>query len=283
MSAAVSFDRVQHMIRVPGQLDGDPYQFLVDTGIGITIVSSAVAGRPDVQPTGETFTGRRMSGQAVEVPLVRLPRLDVGGYTVDAHVAGVADLGDPDGPNGFAGILGPGLFDQHVVTTDPRTMTLTVQPAEGFDADGFEIPLAMRHTGPAVDPFTRLILPSGREVLVEVDTGSEFLILDTRFMADCGVQIDDPGVTTKTGTDETGYQWTRRWATANGEVYLPAAPQTAQAQPRVQFQDIIYDGLIGTDYLERYRVSFDVSGSRLVLSPQAADPHDGDGDSSGRN
>src|SRR3954452_2264040 len=103
MSAAVSFDRVQHMIRVPVQLAGDPYQFLVDTGIGITIVSSAVAGRPDVQPTGETFTGRRMSGQAVEVPLVRLPRLDVGGYTVDAHVAGVADLGDPDGPNGFAG------------------------------------------------------------------------------------------------------------------------------------------------------------------------------------
>jgi hypothetical protein len=283
MSAAVSFDRVQHMIRVPVQLAGDPYQFLVDTGVGITIVSSAIASRSDVQPISETFTGRRMSGQDVEVPLVRLPRLDLGGYTVDAHIAGVADLGDPDGPNGFAGILGLDLFDRHVVTTDPQTMTFTVQSAESFDADGFEIPLAMRRAGPAVDPFTRLVLPSGREVLVEVDTGSEYLILDTRFMADCGLQIDDPGMTTKTGTDETGYQWTRRWATAHGEVYLAAAPSTAQAQPLVQFQDIIHDGLIGTDYLERYRMSVDVSGSRLVLSPQAADRPGGDRDGSDRN
>jgi hypothetical protein len=117
-----------------------------------------------------------------------------------------------------------------------------------------------------VDPFTQLILPSGREIVVEVDTGSHHLILDTRFMADCGVGVEDPDVDTKTGTDETGYQWTRRWATAHGSVHLAAAPQTAQADPRVQFQDIIYDGLIGSEYLERYRLHLDVAGSRIILS-----------------
>jgi hypothetical protein len=116
------------------------------------------------------------------------------------------------------------------------------------------------------------VLPSGRQVQVEVDTGSANLILDTRFMPDCGVRIGGPGVTTKTGTDETGYHWTRHWATIYGEIYFAAAPQTAQAQAPVQFQDIIHDGLVGTDYLQRYRVTLDVSGSRLVLSPRTANP-----------
>ncbi len=264
----VAFDRVQHLVRVPVQLGGVRYQFLVDTGIGVTVVSSAIAARSDIAATGGSFAARRMSGQSVEVDLVRLPLLDLAGYTVDGHVAGVADLGDIDGPNGFAGILGPGFFEDHVVTTDSRAMTLTVRPSEGFDETGAEVPVDIRRHGPSVDPFTTLILPSGREVVVEVDTGSNNLILDTRFLADCGIDIDD-AVTAKTGVDETGYHWTRRWATAKGEVHLAAAPQTAQAQPRVQFQDIIHDGLIGTDYLERYRLHFDVTGARMILSPHA--------------
>lgn len=110
------------------------------------------------------------------------------------------------------------------------------------------------------------MLPNGREICVEVDTGSGNLILDTRLMPDCGVRIGDTGVTTKTGTDETGHPWTRHWATVSGKVHLAAAPETAQAGARVQFQDIIHDGLVGADYLDRYRTSFDLSGARLVLS-----------------
>jgi hypothetical protein len=265
--AEVTFDRVQHLVRVPVLVGGVRYPFLVDTGIGVMVVSSAIAARPDVQPIGESYTGRRMSGQEVPVDLVRLPTVDLAGYAIDGHLAGVADLGETDGPNGFAGIIGPGFFEHHVVTTDAQTMTLTVRPAEDFDEKGFEIPLDIRRTSASVDPFVTLVLPSGREVVVEVDTGSNNLILDSRFMAECGVNPDDEGVVTKTGVDETGYHWTRRWATIAGTVHLAAAPQTVQAAPRVQFQDIIHDGLIGTDYLERYRLTFDVTGARMILSP----------------
>jgi hypothetical protein len=273
----VSFDRVEHLVRVPVELAGDRYRFLVDTGIGVCVVCSAVAARPDVQWTGETFAGQRMSGQAVQTPLVRLPQLKLGEYTVEAHVACVADLGPVDGPAGFAGILGPGFFGNHVVTTDPDAMRLTVQTSASFqEHNGHEIPLEIRRHGLSVDPFATLVLPSGRHVRVEVDTGSGNLILDTRFMPDCGVSIDGPDVVTKTGTDETGYRWTRHWATVSGTVYLATAPQTAQTAARVQFQDIIHDGLVGTDYLERYRVTLDVSGARLILSPRnspTSSPH----------
>jgi len=266
----VPFDRVQHLIRVCVDVAGDSYRFLVDTGIGVTVVSSVVASRADVQPTGETFTAERMSGQAVETPLVRLPPLTLGSHTVDGHLAAVADLGEVDGPAGFAGILGLGFFEKRTVTTDPDTMTLTVQPAAAFAEQGFEIPLDVRRDGVSVDPFVSLVLPGGREISVEVDTGSGNLILDTRFMAECGARIGDPTVTTRTGIDETGHEFTRHWATISGPIHLAAAPETAQTAPRVQFQDIIHDGLVGTDYLERYRFTVDVSGARMILSPRSA-------------
>ncbi|MGW6282823.1 hypothetical protein [Kribbella sp. NPDC055071] len=75
-------------------------------------------------------------------------------------------------------------------------------------------------------------------------------------------------MTTRTGTDETGYEWSRRWATISGSVWLAAAPETAQVSPRVLFQDIIHEGLVGTSYLGRYRMSVDVTGARLVLGPR---------------
>jgi len=214
-------------------LGGDRYRLLVDTGIGVTVVSSLVGARADVEWSDDTFTARRMSGQTISSPLVQLPGAKLGGYTVDAHVACVADLGQVDGPDGFAGILGLDFFDDHTITIDPDASSLTVPPADGFPtAGGYEIPLDVRRDSVSVDPFATLVLPSGREVCVEIDTGSDNLILDTRFMPDCGVQAHDPDVITKTGTDETGYRWTRHWATVAGEVYLASAPKTAQAAAR---------------------------------------------------
>jgi predicted aspartyl protease len=73
----VAFDRVAHLVRVPVQLGGDELNFLVDTGIGVTVVNERLAVRADVERLDESYAGRRMSGQLVEAPLVRLPALSV--------------------------------------------------------------------------------------------------------------------------------------------------------------------------------------------------------------
>jgi len=103
--------------------------------------------------------------------------------------------------------------------------------------------------GFSADPFVELVLPSGRTILVEVDTGSDCLILDSRVMAECGLEVGGPGVTVREG-----------------------APETAQDAPKVIFQEIIHDGLVGSDHLYRYRFSFDLAGSRLVLTPLGGSP-----------
>jgi hypothetical protein len=257
--ATVTFDRSAHLLRVPVRLAGETRRFLIDTGIGVTVVSSDIGARSDVTALGQTYAGRRMSGQLVEAPLVRLPEVAVGGYRATDRVAGVFDLGTE-----FDGILSPGFFEPYALTIDPVERTLTIGDAP---TDGVTVPIDVHRDGPSVDSFVPLVLPSGRRITVEVDTGSEALILDTRFIADCGLSPDDPAIETETGTDETGYDWTRRHATAEGSVHLADAPQTAHDAPRVIFQDIIHDGLVGTGYLERFRLTVDFAGERLILAP----------------
>jgi hypothetical protein len=264
--ATVAFDRVAHLIRVPVRLGGDELHFLVDTGIGVTVVNERLSARSDVEPLGETYAGRRMSGQLVEAPLVRLPTLAVGDYAVDGQVAASVDLGD-----GFDGILGPAFFADRIVTTDPAAGTFTVHEP-GQTVGGVEVPVEVHRDGFSADPFVQLVLPSGRTVLVEVDTGSECLILDSRFMAECGLEVGGPGVTAREGVDETGHPYVRYDAMLAGAVHLKAAPETAQDAPKVIFQEIIHDGLVGSEYVYRYRFSFDLAGARLLLGPLSESP-----------
>jgi Aspartyl protease len=263
---SVAFDKVAHLIRVPVRLGDDELHFLVDTGIGVTVVNERLSARPDVEALGETYAGRRMSGQLVEAPLVRLPTLAVGDYAVDGHEAVSVDLGD-----GFDGILGPSYFADRIVTTDPEAGTFIVHD-EGEHVDGIEVPLDIHRDGRSADPFVELVLPGGRTVLVEVDTGSDCLILDTGFMAECGLEVGGPGVSSREGVDETGQSYVRHDATLTGAVHLKSAPETAQDAPRVIFQEIVHDGLVGSEYLYRYRFSFDLAGQRMVLAPLSESP-----------
>ncbi|QIG43239.1 hypothetical protein G5V58_11160 [Nocardioides anomalus] len=251
-----------HLVRLRARLGDDERLFLVDTGIGVSVVSSPLAQRADAEPLGTTYAGRRMSGQVVEAPLVRLPPLSVGDYAVAGHVAAVADLGDD-----FDGILGPAFFGDRTVTTDVAAATFTVHEP-GAQIEGIVVPLEVHRDEHTADPFVELVLPSGRTVLVEVDTGSDRLILDSRFLTECGLSADDERVSSREGVDETGFAYVRHDATLPGSVHLAAAPETAQASPRVMFQDIVHDGLVGSEFLYRYRFSFDLAGERLVLGPR---------------
>ncbi len=261
-STSVPFDRVGHLTRVLVTVAGEEVPFLVDTAIGVTVVSTRLAGRLGLPALGTSFSERRMSGQVVTAPLVRVSSLSLGDLEIAEQDAGVVDLDSADVP-AFEGILGLGCFEEHAVTTDPDAMTLTIGPT-GSVTGGERVPLEIRRDGPSIAPYARLTLPDGQSITVEVDTGSGALILDARFVDRGDITLDD--VETTTGVDETGYMWTRRRGVLSGAVHLDGAPHTSHVSPAVIVQDIIHDGLIGTDYLERFRYTIDVAEGCAVLA-----------------
>ena len=272
-SESVPFERYRggHVITVPVRLaDSVPARFVLDTGIGLPIVSAALARREGWPETGATGSGRRMSGQLVSAPLVRIPSISIGSLRRENVLAGMLDLGTFLPPeSGIEGFLAPSVFEPWPFAIN--SVTGTVRLLRGDDAGaplgvGVEAPVFRHREGDGISYFLDLRLPSGSIARVEIDTGTDSLILHTRYMRELGVDPGRAGVVERHGEDETGHAYTRWFATVRGAFRVAAAPSICQNDPAVMFQEIIYDGLIGDAFLRSYDVTYDLARSRLIFA-----------------
>jgi hypothetical protein len=249
----VPFESLLHFVIVPVTLNGVETHFILDSGIGPTFVRDHAAA----VPTGETVTGKRMSGQEVAFGMGHVERLEFGGYAVaDAEVA-LLDMNLPPELDHIGGIFGLTFFSTTPLTVDYPGRTVYVGSRDGASLD-----VALVHEARGITMQLPLTLPTGESIPVELDMGSDRLILDERFVAlGAGERevVED--------VDETGHSFTRTFfERLPGRIHLTDAPELAQDDPPVMFQKIIYDGLLGTDFLKSYAVTFDAPGSRIVLS-----------------
>jgi hypothetical protein len=243
-------------------------RFLLDTGIGVTVVSKGLAGQVATVPTSEVATGRRMSGQEIASPIDLLPSLQLGGQVWHDLKVATLDLGGLHPMlSSFGGILSLGPFERLPFTLDSQRLelrlhsdgTLPAPPEPAYE----EAPLEVRRNGPDVSAFVDLEIPSGATARVEVDSGSESLILHDRFMTALGVLPGGASVRSAEGEDETGFRFVRHFARVEGEVRLKGTTSVRQRNPSVMFQRIIYDGLLGDDFLRRFNVTFDLARARI--------------------
>ncbi len=248
MPVSTPFRSVAHLVLVPVRVNGVDASFVIDSGIGLTLLSRATADRAGVTTNGATFTGQRMSGQAVTTPLATLSSLAFDELELRDHTVGVLDL---DGPDEIDGFLSLAFFAETPFTVDYARSEVRLGSAEGTVVD-----LELEVEGPAVTAFAPLTLPDASQVRVEVDMGSDCLILDESFA--------QGELRTVEGTDETGHSYVRRFGELAGRISL--GDDLWQDDPKVMFQAIRYDGLIGDDFLRRYTVTFDIPGSRMVFS-----------------
>ena len=271
-SDSVPFERYQggHVITVPAIVgDSTPTRLALDTGIGVNVVSAGLCRRLGFVPTGGTYSGRRMSGQRISAPLTRVSSISVDSLRQENIVAGMFDLNAffPEG-SGIEGFLSPQFFEPWPFALNSLTKTVRIDHGEPgpIRPHAVEVPLTIQRDGPSVELFVDLRLPGGAIATVEVDTGSDDLILDTRFMKELGVDADRADVRKATGTDETGHQYARYFTHLHGPVSLAAAPSIGQRNPAVMFQKIIYDGLLGDAFLRSFDVTFDLAGRRLLFA-----------------
>jgi len=267
VSVPVSY--VGHAMRVPVTIDGNINTHLIfDTGIGVTVLLKSFSDSLNLKSHGQ-FTGKRMSGQAVTIPLTKLESLEVAGQQLKTPVVGSIELDLPPIFKGTEGFFGLRQFENAAVTLDYKNNLLIAETSDSLKTrleNGAAVPVELDNDGPSLGVIAKLVLPNGKVIHVEVDTGSDTLILNEKFMPELGFKIGSPDITTKTGKDETGHTFSRHFGQIKGAIRLEGAGGAEQAGPKVMFQKIIYDGLIGYDYFKNFVVTYDLPNKRLIIA-----------------
>lgn len=271
--STVPFRYLHHLVTVPVLVAGTETTFVLDSGIGLTLVSSSLAAAIGCELTGSTYTGRRMSGQQVTIPLGSLDSLTVGTHRRADIVVGVFDIAGLEGVEGF---LSLDYFRSTPLTIDYRAGVVVLEDADTMAARAeMGVPVAVRleqdaHSTSAFLPFQ---VTGHGPISVEVDMGSDSLILNRALAADLGVDLSAAKTRCAQGRDETGHDYTRHFTQINGRVSVAGAPAIGQDDPEVMFQEIIYDGLVGDAFLRNFTVTFDLRGSRMIFAfPQNCEP-----------
>ncbi len=269
MTSSVPLDYLAHFTTVPVRLGDIETRFIFDTGIGVNLISESLAQRVGCVPDGTSFTGRRMSGQEVTTPMGTLASVRLGDFSQESVPAGIFDLSEAAGLDQVEGFLSLSFFRSVPVTVDYPAGHMVVEDEYSADrraTSGISVPVTVHHDGPATDIYLALELPGGTSVTVEVDSGSDTLILDERLADGLGVDLRSERVRKVAGTDETGNSFSRYFTRLSGDISATAAPLVRQADPDVMFQKIIYDGLIGNGFLSRFAVTYDLARGRVIFA-----------------
>ena len=168
------------------------------------------------------------------------------------------------------GFLSLAFFEATPFTVDYAREAVVVESPAAVDErarNGSVVAVRVERDGPSVDAFMQLGLPGGSAIEVEIDMGSDSLILDERLAAVVGVDLDHDDMRRVEGRDETDNPYTRSFTRLDGTIHAAGAPSVAHPDPTVMFQRIIYDGLVGDAFLRRFTVTYDVPGERVIFGP----------------
>lgn len=124
----IPFERRGTAVLIPGRVNGQLIgYFILDTGATFTTVSRAVADRLGVFVGGSSVRLATANG-AIQVPLVLLDELEVGG-AIARHVAAVVhDL--PSLPTNVVGLLGLSFLDRFRVSLNLASGVLILEAGE---------------------------------------------------------------------------------------------------------------------------------------------------------
>jgi hypothetical protein len=269
MTSAVPVEYAAHCLVIPVRVCGIETRFVFDTGIGLNLISEDLAARVGCGPDGSTFTGRRMSGHDVTVPLGSLSSLQVGARLMRDVPVGIFDMRALAGLGDVGGFVSLSCFRMAPVTVDYQAGLLVLEDEASLAqraAAGTPVTAHVRYDGCSTALMLSMDLPNGEPVLAEVDTGSDVLILNESRAGDAGVDLRGEKTRKVRGTDETGNEFVRYFTELPGDVQVSGAPSVRMARPRVMFQQIIHDGLVGDQFLRNFTTTYDLARARMIFA-----------------
>jgi hypothetical protein len=235
-----------------------PYRFALDTGAaGGGRISPALAQALDLPTVGEVMSGDPSGKNRETLKVVSVGSLTVGGATFRDVRLTVRELPRRPGSaaSEFEGVLGIGLFREHLLTLDYPARQVRVEKGELPPADGKEV----------VEYSDRFGIPQIRlhigklEVAADVDSGNVNgeMALPASYLG----KVALVGEARVVGKGRTGFNEfeIRQAVLADG---VRIGTQLVEAA-RVDFVEIFPHGNLGHGFLSRFALTVDQKNRRL--------------------
>jgi hypothetical protein len=229
-------------------VDGTAHSFIFDTGGGETMITPEVAAAVGCTPYGRAI-GFRMGGERIEFEYCDNVALRLGQVALARAPVGVFDLNSilPSGLPPTDGVLSLRSFRDRPVTIALGAGRLTFETAGSLAARVRRMrPLTIRMaTGPSGAEMTLYVAAriGKRRVWLLLDSGNSDPVLVA------------PHVAAMTGLDGAG---------GNAVIQIDGV---GPVQLPIRQQPIIYDGVLGAEFLQDWILTFDLPSARAWAAP----------------
>lgn len=273
-SAKVKFrlaGTAQPLILVPVAVNGEgPFEFILDTGAGTSLLSSELGEKLDVKILGSKEG--QSAGGAVSVSLAQLSSLAVASAKLDNVDVGLVDLSHIGKTVGakIDGDLGYNFLKHFRITVDYRKSEIRLDDPKRLEPAGRSTALtevAMRLANPAKPLILIDVHANGRGPFqFALDTGTSTTAITPELAKELGVASSPIGEVTSGG--------------APVEVTAGVLQSFQVGGARVDNLDVIVadffamlssalgaklDGIVGYNFLRKYKVALDYPNERLSL------------------
>jgi len=260
-----------HLILVPVTINGEESKFVLDTGAGMEVISTSLARKFKCKKNS-SFTGSRMTGEKITLDLTEIAEIRLGQHIQTKVEVGITDIFDKLPPD-FAkieGALSLSFFKSQPFTIDYAAKQIILHEPSELAALAKKGHLVKTRTerleNKTVGFFANITVNDAYRGEFEVDTGNTITILPLKAMEKAGVSKNTPGLKKVSGKNETGHDFTKYYSEVK-KISLTDHPKQVDTSHKVAFTEIIYDGVIGNEFLKLWKVTFDVSGSQMVFTP----------------
>lgn len=240
--SSIPFTIRQDRVVVAARAGDVALKVILDTGAGLDVFAPALVARLGGKPAGQ-FTGFRMTGERLDLPLFIIPELSIGSLVrKDALVATWNVLDEPHREGFIDGIISVNFLRDQPFTMDFVKKVVVLESPHSLErrrAAGEASALQLHdQRGIALDIFAQFLIGE-RPGQCEIDTGSPSATVSSRYAVSAGTAP---------------------------LLALAASPRISLTKPQVTFKDIIYDCVVGVDFWAGKIVTIDVPGRQLIVA-----------------
>ena len=278
-------------VKVADSIDAE---FQLSTGLGFDLISPQLAKKLGVEPTS-SFQVRPVTGGELELSRGKLSSLAVGNQKEEEEEV---VIGEPrcfvgnDGETKVDGILSLAFFKNHPFTLDYANQQLVLEDSDSLAkrrAAGTKVDcrlsdenvvasVSLMLTEKAPDPpnpggITGFLqglgggggAPDPPKAWVQVDTGCENLLLNSKLMFTLKIDATGGNITEAETTDQNGVRF-RSFSSQMGKVQL-SETSLSREKGAVMFRKLQDEGgVLGQDFLRHYTVTFNLPDSELIFA-----------------